>query len=72
MSKLDIESPIMGLIFIIIGVALVPVLFLSLGSANWTLAVGDTSYDLGWVGYVLGLVFAVALVVQGIRIMKMK
>jgi hypothetical protein len=48
---------------------LIPIVFTALSAANWTLAVGTQSYDLSWVGYIVGLLFALALVGAGIAVL---
>ena len=65
----QMKNILFGLILIIFGVSLIPVVFVTVGSANWTLAVGTTTYDLAWVGYLIGLVFAIAVLGVGIGVL---
>jgi hypothetical protein len=48
-----ISNMIMGMVLILIGIALIPVVFTTVGDANWTLAVGTSEYDLTWLGYLM-------------------
>jgi uncharacterized membrane protein YidH (DUF202 family) len=76
-SKL--KSMIFGLILILFGVSLIPIVFTALANANWTLATGVynanatlstyVSYDLSWIGYIVGLLFALALVGVGVAVL---
>jgi hypothetical protein len=63
------KGMIFGLILILFGVSLIPIVFTALATANWTLAVGTSSYDLAWVGYIVGLLFALALVGVGVAVL---
>lgn len=65
----QMRNILFGLILIIFGVSLIPVVFVTVGNANWTLLVGGTSYDLSWVGYLIGLVFAIAVLAVGIGVL---
>ena len=63
-----VKGMIMGLVLILIGVALIPIVFSGVATANWTLAVGTTTYDLAWVGYLIGLLFALAVLGAGVYV----
>lgn len=65
----QMKNILFGLILIIFGVSLIPVVFVTVGNANWSLAVGGTTYDLAWVGYLIGLVFAIAILGVGIGVL---
>jgi uncharacterized membrane protein len=59
---------IIGLILIVFGVSLIPVVFVAVGKTNWTIQSGTTTSDLSWVGYLIGLVFALAILAVGIGV----
>lgn len=65
----SMKNVLFGLILIIFGVSLVPVVFTTVGNANWSLLVGSNTYDLAWVGYLIGLVFAIAILGVGIAVL---
>ena len=66
MVAAKVTNMIMGMVLILIGIALIPVVFTSVGDANWTLAIGTATYDLAWVGYLIGLLSALAVLGAGI------
>lgn len=66
----QMKSMIFGLITILFGVALIPIVFAGLSGANWTLEVGTNSYNLSWVGYIVGLAFSISLVGVGVSLIS--
>jgi hypothetical protein len=64
----NMKGLIFGLILIIFGVGLVPVVFVAVGATNWTITSGTITSELSWVGYLIGLVFALAILAVGIGV----
>ena len=58
-----------GLVVILFGLALVPIVFTAVGNTNWTLTTTSGTSDLSWVGYLIGLVFAVVILAVGIALL---
>lgn len=65
----QMKSMVFGLVLIIFGVSLVPVVFTALEGANWTLTLGGTEHNLSWVALIVGITFAVSLVGVGIGVL---
>lgn len=65
----QMKSMIFGLVLIIFGVSLIPVVFTALEGANWTLTLGGSEHDLSWVGLIVGITFAVSLVGVGVSVL---
>jgi hypothetical protein len=63
------QEMMIGLIVILFGLALVPIVFVGVSSTNWTLVSGGVSHDLSWVGYLIGLTFAVVVLALGIALL---
>lgn len=65
-----IKTMLLGLVLIIVGVSLIPIAFATIGAGNWNLTAGGTVYDLSWVGYLIGLLFAIAILGAGIWVLS--
>lgn len=59
---------LLGLILIVFGVALIPIVFTAVSGTNWNLTAGGTLHDMSWIGYLIGLVFGVAILAVGIAV----
>jgi hypothetical protein len=57
-----VKDMILSMIGILIGLALVPVVFVAVGNVNWSITTGETVTDLSWIAYIIGIGFALTLV----------
>lgn len=57
-----VKDMLLSMIGILIGLALVPIVFIAVGNVNWSITSNGNVTDLSWIAYIIGLGFAMTLV----------